>query len=65
MQDAITEALRRGATAEALETARAWVADAPGLADAQRWLAVALAESGDIEGALAQADPDRVRRHWS
>ena len=69
MQDAITEALRRGATAEALETARAWVADAPGLADAQRWLAVALAESGDIEGALAQAEqavelaPDDAELH--
>ena len=53
MHDVIIEALRRGANAEALEAARAWVAEAPDLADAQRWLAVASAESGDVEGALA------------
>ena len=52
MHDAIIEALRRGATAEALDAARAWVAEAPGLADAQRWLAVALAQAGDTEAAL-------------
>src|SRR5688500_6627007 len=53
MHDVIIEALRRGAHAEALEAARAWVAEAPDLADAQRWLAVAMAESGDVDGALA------------
>lgn len=55
MQDAILEALRRGATAEALDTARTWVAEAPGLADAHRWLAVAQAQSGDTDAALEEA----------
>ena len=69
MQDAITEALRRGATAEAVETARTWVADAPGDADARRWLAIALAQSGDVEAALAEIQaaidraPDNAELH--
>lgn len=69
MHDAIIEALRRGATAEAIDSARAWVAEAPGVADAQRWLAVALAQSGDVEAAFAHLDeaialaPDDAELH--
>ena len=55
MHDAIIEALRRGATAEALDAARAWVDEAPDLAEAHRWLAVALAQSGDTDAALEAA----------
>src|SRR5690606_31480763 len=69
MHDAIIEALRRGATAEALDAARSWVAEAPDLADAQRWLAVAQAESGDVDAALATLEtaialaPDDAELH--
>ena len=56
MQDAIIEALRRGANAEALDAAREWAAGAPDNADAQRWLAVALAQSGDLDAALGHID---------
>ena len=69
MQDAITEALRRGATAEALDAARAWVAEAPDLADARRWLAVALAQGGEVDAALAEIEqaivlaPDDAELH--
>lgn len=69
MQDAIIEALRRGANAEALDAAREWAAGAPDDADAQRWLGVALAQSGDLDGAVAQIDraielsPDDAELH--
>lgn len=69
MQDAITDALRRGATAEALDAARAWVDEAPDLADARRWLAVALAQAGEVDAALAEIEgalalaPDDAELH--
>lgn len=69
MHDAIIEALRRGATAEALETARNWVAEAPGEAQAHRWLAVTQTQAGDHEGALESIDraialaPDDAELH--
>lgn len=69
MQDAIIESLRRGATAEALATARAWTGDAPEDAQAHRWLAVALSQAGEHAAALASIDqaialaPDEAELH--
>ncbi|HEU4812881.1 MAG TPA: tetratricopeptide repeat protein [Xanthomonadaceae bacterium] len=69
MHDAILEALRRGATAEALALARDWVAEAPEDAQAHRWLAVTQTQAGDHEGALESIDraialaPDEAELH--
>ena len=69
MQDAIIEALRRGAIAEAVEAARAWTGEAPGDAQAHRWLAVALSQSGEHGAALEHIDqaialaPDEAELH--
>ncbi|MEN1942007.1 tetratricopeptide repeat protein [Luteimonas sp. MJ174] len=51
MQEKILDALRRGDTPGALDLARAHAAEAPGDAEAQRLLALALRTSGDLEGA--------------
>lgn len=69
MQDAIIQALRRGAPAEALEAARAWVDEAPGDAQAHRWLAVAQSQAGEHAAALETIDqaialaPDEAELH--
>jgi tetratricopeptide (TPR) repeat protein len=56
MQQQILQALRRNAAAEAVALARDWVANAPGLLQAQRLLGLALQQQGDIAGALAAID---------
>ena len=69
MQDAIIEALRRGATAEALDTARGWTDASPSDAQAHRWLAVALSQAGEHAAALESIDqalalaPDEADLH--
>jgi tetratricopeptide (TPR) repeat protein len=56
MQQPILDALRRGAHDEALGAAREAVASHPDDAQAHRWLAVALAQSGQPGEALASID---------
>lgn len=47
----IIQALREGANDAALAQARQWAAEAPQDAQAQRWLAIALKQSGQVEQA--------------
>ncbi|MDQ3286988.1 MAG: tetratricopeptide repeat protein [Pseudomonadota bacterium] len=56
MHETIIDALRRGAAEEALDAARAAVAEQPQDPDAHRLLALALRLSGDTAGALAAID---------
>lgn len=56
MYDTILDALRRNAVGEALLAARELVAEHPGDAEAHRWLAAALQQSGDPQAALASID---------
>lgn len=56
MYDNIIDALRRRATTEAITAARELVASHPEDAQAHRWLAAALQESGRIEAALVSID---------
>ena len=74
MQEQILDALRRGDTEAALDTARALAAGAPGDADAQRLLALALRAGGDVQAArdaitaaiaLAPDNPELHMEHAS
>lgn len=56
MYEPIIDALRRGAADEALEAARAAVAEQPQDADAHRLLAMALRQAGDTAAATAAID---------
>ncbi len=69
MYDDIIDALRRKATSEALAAAHELVAAQPEDAQAHRWLAAALQESGEAEAALISIDhaislsPEDARLH--
>jgi tetratricopeptide (TPR) repeat protein len=56
MYDTILDALRRNATGDALRAARELVAEQPTDAEAHRWLAAALQQSGEAQAALASID---------
>ncbi|MFT3670265.1 MAG: tetratricopeptide repeat protein [Pseudoxanthomonas sp.] len=56
MYDAILEALRRGATADALTAAEALVAERSDDAQALRWLSAAQLQNGQADAALASID---------
>lgn len=56
MQDKIIEALRRNAVEEALTQAREWAASQPADAQAHRWLAQALQQSGEHAAAMESLD---------
>jgi tetratricopeptide (TPR) repeat protein len=56
MYDPILEALRRGATADALTAAEALVAERPDDAQALRWLSAAQLQNGQADAALASID---------
>ncbi|PPJ41012.1 MULTISPECIES: tetratricopeptide repeat protein [unclassified Pseudoxanthomonas] len=56
MYDPILEALRRGATADALTAAETLVAERPDDAQALRWLSAAQLQSGQADAALASID---------
>ncbi|WP_454832792.1 tetratricopeptide repeat protein [Pseudoxanthomonas wuyuanensis] len=56
MYDTIIDALRRNAADEALTAARELVANRPDDAQAHRWLATSLQQSGQAEAALASID---------
>ncbi|KAB7769807.1 tetratricopeptide repeat protein [Xanthomonas maliensis] len=56
MQDSILQALRRNAADDAVALAREWVASAPELADAHRWLGLALQQQGQPALALASIE---------
>lgn len=70
MHEQIIEALRRGANDEALALARGFAAEAPGDAQAQRLLGVALQQAGAHDEALAAIDraialaPDEAELHF-
>ena len=52
MQDQIIQALRQNQADQAVQLAQAWTRDEPGLADAHRWLALALQQQGNAEAAM-------------
>ncbi|CAN4277390.1 tetratricopeptide repeat protein [Pseudoxanthomonas sp. LjRoot125] len=56
MYDPILEALRRGATADALTAAETLVAERPADAQALRWLSAAQLQNGQADAALASID---------
>lgn len=69
MYDAIIDALRRGASAEAATAARALIESQPQDAQAQRLLSAALRQAGDRDAAMAAIDaaialaPDEAALH--
>lgn len=56
MHAQIIQSLRSNAVDDAIATARAWVASQPEDAQAHRWLAVALQQGGNTQGAMQSLD---------
>lgn len=69
MQDQILQALRQNDADQAVQLAQAWTHDEPGLAEAHRWLALALQQQGQAQAALdalqqaLQLAPDDAQLH--
>lgn len=56
MHDQIIQSLRSNAVDDAIATAREWIARQPEDAQAHRWLAVALQQGGNAQGAMQSLD---------
>ncbi|HDS0923684.1 TPA: tetratricopeptide repeat protein [Stenotrophomonas maltophilia] len=69
MQDTILQALRRNAVEEAAQLAREWIQAEPEQPQAHRWLALALQQQGQYDGALdslqrgLELAPDNAELH--